>query len=115
MIKFKRNVVIVLIVSVVALIALGVVAWIAVPRVFARPLGHLSVTSTPSDANVKVDGVPKGRTPITIDLPEGKYLVSVSAPSYAESLQTVEIKTNETVEVKFFLSAETEGCGCGRP
>jgi eukaryotic-like serine/threonine-protein kinase len=53
----------------------------------------LMVTSSPSEAQVYLDDSFKGKTPITLELPFGKYEVRVNLPDYYEWEAQVQINT----------------------
>ncbi|MGD2029580.1 MAG: serine/threonine-protein kinase [Desulfobacterales bacterium] len=53
----------------------------------------LMVTSSPSDAQVFLDGVFQGKTPINLELPFGKYEVRVNLPDYHEWEAQLQIST----------------------
>jgi serine/threonine protein kinase len=56
------------------------------------PLSALSVSSNPSSAQVFIDGLFKGSTPLKLDLPAGKYEVRVSLTDYYEYEAQVQLK-----------------------
>jgi len=53
----------------------------------------LMVTSSPSQAQVYLDDSFKGKTPITLELPFGKYEVRVNLPDYYEWEAQLQINT----------------------
>jgi hypothetical protein len=60
-------------------------------------MGYLSVTSTPTGANVSVDGTPIGTTPIThYELPVGTPVVSLTKSGYTPVSQPTTITAGET-------------------
>lgn len=59
--------------------------------------GYLSVTSTPTGANVSVDGTPIGTTPISLyELPIGSPTVSLTKSGYTPVSQPTTITAGET-------------------
>lgn len=48
---------------------------------------NVSISSTPSEANVYIDEVFEGKTPIMVDLPEGKYNLKMNITGY-KSIKT---------------------------
>lgn len=56
--------------------------------------GVLTLVTTPTGANVSVDGEPRGRSPIAgLDLSAGEHIVEVSAPGHQPVTQVVTIET----------------------
>ena len=57
--------------------------------------GSLDVTSTPHDAEVKIDGISYGKTPLTVEqLLEGEHKVGVSLEGYADYLSAISVEEN---------------------
>jgi archaellum component FlaF (FlaF/FlaG flagellin family) len=82
-------------IAVAVLMAAGVLAlrevrgrWLAPP-----PSGRLTVTSLPPRADVSVDGVWRGVTPLTIELPTGGHKVSLRAAGVTRDL-SIDAKPN---------------------
>jgi hypothetical protein len=68
--------------------------------------GSLDVSSTPSGANIYIDGEYKGVTPMVISgLPEGEYLVTVTKDGYFEDFRYVVISPGGTSSVSPTLSS----------
>lgn len=51
----------------------------------------VSISSIPSDANVYINNIPKGKTPITISLPEGKYDLKMNITGYKSIITGLDI------------------------
>jgi hypothetical protein len=76
--------------------------WVRLERSTEHPLdvvlrpvevaASLSVTSTPSGAEIIVNGASKGRTPTHLDLPLGKYSVRLALPGYRDWVDTVRLE-----------------------
>ena len=60
--------------------ALGVIHYKS--EIFPQPSVTVKINSRPSDAQVFIDGILKGHTPMDIDLAEGTYEVRVSKPNF---------------------------------
>jgi hypothetical protein len=65
----------------------------------ARP-GVLKVDSVPAGAQVFLDGSFQGKTPLTLELPFGKYEVRLSLPDYYEG--EAQLQLNEEGEPPLF-------------
>lgn len=64
-------------------------------------LGKLKIISNPFDAIIKLNGKEYGKTPLTInDLLIGSYTLELSKIGFTTYSKTIEIKENETGEVK---------------
>jgi hypothetical protein len=72
------------------------VSAIDIPIDPSRLLGTLSVTSTPSGANVWIDDVNRGQTPYTTALSVGYHLVTVRMAGYQDYGFEVEIASQAT-------------------
>jgi hypothetical protein len=60
--------------------------------------GTLSVTSSPAGADVYLDGVQKGTTPVTITgVPTGLHLIRVTLPGYEDYSSRVITPNDKTV------------------
>ena len=65
-------------------------------------VNSLRVLSQPPGVSVKVNGVAKGRTPLTLgQLPNGHYDVTAQLEGYPEQTIGVELKDGELQEVRF--------------
>lgn len=62
------------------------------PRTPSPRLGSFEVTSWPQGADVFVDGQHAGRTPLRLDVPEGRYDIRVQAPGYRPWSRTSTIR-----------------------
>jgi serine/threonine protein kinase/outer membrane protein assembly factor BamB len=65
--------------------------------------GTLSVTSTPSDALVYVNGEYKGRTPLSLELPPGSYTIKLTKQNYLDYETTLTIQAGETKSISASL------------
>ncbi|GAB5603698.1 PEGA domain-containing protein [Thermus sp. FJN-A] len=72
-----------------------------VPEV--RP-GTLSIASTPSGAEVHVNGALRGRTPLALSLPEGRYQVELRLSGYETYRAQVEVRRGETTRLDVRLT-----------
>lgn len=66
-------------------------------------LGELRVSSTPEGATIWIDGVNKGKTNKTIDLPNGDHELRLTLDRYQDWEDVVNIKTNERTTVNVTL------------
>lgn len=70
------------------------------PVLIVPPTGSLIVRSIPSGAEVWVDGVLQGTTPVVLTgVPEGVHQVGVQLPGYAPFFHTVTVTAEEAAEV----------------
>lgn len=70
-------------------------------EVSARPTGSVSVETDPKVAEVYVNGVLKGVTPIVVSgLPEGKYSVAIKTNKYNPVTRLVDVKADSTATIK---------------
>ena len=59
--------------------------------------GAIRANSSPSGAKVRIDGLYKGTTPISIsDVPAGPHTVRFSLDGYVEREQSVEVRAGQT-------------------
>lgn len=58
----------------------------------------LMLRSTPTHADVKIDGKPVGKTPILLVLPPGQYDVAMNGPRMDHAEQEIDLLPNETRE-----------------
>ncbi len=69
--------------------------------------GKMNVITThagePYWAQVSIDGVPRGRTPLLLDLPVGRYLVRVERPGFRPQQREVKVAPGKPVVVKVEL------------
>jgi len=69
-----------------------------------KKAGALTVQSKPQGAFVYVDGILKGKTPLTLDeVTPGKLEVQVELPGYATEKKQIEIKPGEKQVASFYL------------
>lgn len=67
----------------------------------------LTISSTPRGARVRVDGVPKGVTPVTIkELHAGTHTIRISHPGYRSVTRTVALGAGRVLTVGVSLPAE---------
>ena len=69
--------------------------------------GSLEITSTPSSADVYIDGNHMGQTPLFVNgnIIIGKHEISISKQNYKTITETVEVKENKTETVSARLSS----------
>ncbi len=74
-----------------------------------RPGGILDVSTTPSGAEIFVDGEPGGHTPKTIkELSTGGHHVRLTLVNYLDWMKTVNIEEDKTVKLDVKLKTRTE-------
>ncbi|HIQ39140.1 MAG TPA: PEGA domain-containing protein [Methanothermococcus okinawensis] len=76
----------------------GELIWIYPPK------GFLSIESTPSDADVYINGTYEGTTPLTIDLTPGTYNITIKKDGYKEYSTTTSISPGESKTINANLS-----------
>jgi hypothetical protein len=59
------------------------------------PIGQLTVYATTGAAEVWVDGVPRGSSPLTVDVPAGRHLIRVYREGYRAWGGAVEVKKSQ--------------------
>lgn len=59
------------------------------------PMGQLTVYSTSGAAEVWIDGVPRGASPLTVDVPAGRHLVRVAREGFRTWGGAVEVKKGQ--------------------
>jgi serine/threonine-protein kinase len=78
-----------------------------VPTPAGKKKGKMNVISThdgePYWAQVSIDGVPKGRTPLLLDLPVGRYKVRVERAGFRPQLRDVRVASGKAIVVKVEL------------
>ncbi len=79
----------------------------AVPGTAARKhLGRLSIVSTPPQADVNVDSIPKGASPVVVDsLLPGTHVIIVKAKGYFGKKVIVDVPADTTVDLAVTLVA----------
>ena len=69
--------------------------------------GRVNVITThagePYWAQVSIDGVPRGRTPLLLDLPVGKYQVLIERPGFRSLSREIRVAGGRAVVVKLEL------------
>ncbi len=68
-----------------------------------RPLAILKVESIPGGAQVSINGSVKGKTPITLNLPVGKYEARLSLKNYYEHESTISLNQSGETPVTIRL------------
>lgn len=72
--------------------------------------GTLAVASEPAAADVLINGIPSGTTPLTgLSLPVGTYHIAVVAHRYAPVVRTVQIAPNATEQIRAKLAWKKSG------
>tara|TARA_B100000965_G_scaffold406712_1_gene447470 strand:+ start:1318 stop:3465 length:2148 start_codon:yes stop_codon:yes gene_type:complete len=75
-----------------------------VDEMFSKKMGDLYISSNPSGANIFLDGVNKGTTPLSLKYLEiGDYLLEVKYDNYEEYLETVAVEYNYDKKIKVDL------------
>jgi len=78
------------------------------PGPVADTTGQITVVSSPPGANLYLDNVFKGITPLTIsDIPQGSHVVMAQMGGYAEATQTVTVTGGQTTPVALGLIEAT--------
>lgn len=76
-------------------------------RPLAKKKGRVNVITThagePYWAQVSIDGVPRGRTPLLLDLPVGKYQVLIERPGFRSQSREIRVASGRPVVVKLEL------------
>ena len=76
------------------------------PIVLGQPDAHLSVSTSPSGAEVAVAGTFRGHTPLTLDLPAGtQYDIVASLPGYDSWTRTVAAEPGKAIAFSVHLAA----------
>ncbi|MCE5224209.1 PEGA domain-containing protein [bacterium] len=68
------------------------------------PVGKLSVTSNPAQANVKINNQHYGLTPVDIPLVPGKYKLEITKEGYQTYSAEVEVKQDQTTAIQATLT-----------
>jgi len=77
-------------------------------EVTSDEVGAIEVSSSPSDATVYLEGVSKGKTPITLsDLDVGTYKLMVKKDGYADWMRSVKITSGKTESFSANLEVKT--------
>lgn len=79
----------------------------ATRRVGLKKKGRVNVITThagePYWAQVSIDGVPRGRTPLLLDLPAGRYQVLIERPGFRSQSREIRVGSGRAVVVKLEL------------
>jgi len=67
--------------------------------------GVISVLSSPSGANVYLNGVYKGITPIILNIPVGTYSVRLTKSGYEDETKSVYVSAGETKQISLVLKS----------
>ncbi len=70
------------------------------------PVGVLSITSKPKDADVSVDGVSKGKTPVYVTVSPGYHEVVVFKEGFLEQKERVLVRDGATEALEFTLEVD---------
>jgi hypothetical protein len=81
----------------------------ALQQLGMRGRGQLSVSSTPRDALLTLDGRILGRTPLTLEAFVGSHQLALSLPGHAEHRSEVVIEPGQTTSLEPRLSRPTAG------
>ncbi len=66
--------------------------------------GSVTITSTPTDATITVNGVSKGTTPATLEeLPPGQYVIEVQKEGYDTAYKTVALLDKQKLNIELDL------------
>jgi tetratricopeptide (TPR) repeat protein len=78
-------------------------------RLAATGVQALLVSSEPPGAEVRIDGRPRGRTPLAIALPPGAYAVTFEQPGFAVATRQVDLtlEAHAVVQVALAPGADT--------
>jgi hypothetical protein len=76
-----------------------------------KPVGRLRVLSTPPNANVIVNGIPAGKTPLDTEVETGETVVRIEAAGFQPFEQTLQIEGGKTLTLSRELPQQgmTEG------
>ncbi|MCI0602299.1 PEGA domain-containing protein [bacterium] len=75
-----------------------------VEEIKSENLGQLSISSTPPEATIEIDGVPVGKTDLaTLYSLKGTHEIEVIRPGYFSQIQTVEVVPGKTQKISFKL------------
>jgi len=66
-------------------------------------LSHININSAPVPAQIYIDGLFKGNSPLGIDLPVGKHEIRITAPSYHDWEAQVTLKEGKEVPLNIRL------------
>jgi len=69
-----------------------------------RGVQELSVVSSPTGANISVDGKLRATTPITMELPYGAHTLELTHEGYDSAVRTVDLTPQSTVKLDITLA-----------
>lgn len=71
--------------------------------------GSVTISSTPSDAEILLNGTAQGKTPMTLeDLPHGQYVIELRKDGYDAAYRSIPLLEGQELEVELDLS-QTKG------
>ena len=73
---------------------------------FEALLGVLSISSNPIGADVYIDGVPKGVTPLEIEVEPGRHILRLELEGYKPIEKEISISAGDSLELSFGLERE---------
>ena len=68
--------------------------------------GRVTILTDPSEADLIIDGVNRGTSPLKLDLFQGEHTLIARYPDYAESERTLKVVEGESQRVRVELSAD---------
>ena len=95
--------------SVVAAFVGAALLLLCTPPAFAQELIPLRVNSVPAGAEVFVDGVSRGETPVSLQLPSGAHELFIYKKGYVPQRKTVTWSTGERPSIKETLRPQQGG------
>ena len=75
---------------------------------YTSPEGTLKISSTPTSADVYINGTYKGKTPLQLELPPGTYEIKLTKDGYEEYTTRVTLEAGETSELNVKLEPNLE-------
>jgi len=89
---------------------------LSLEKIGQKNVSSLAVVSTPDQAVVKIDGTPKGFTPVLVEeLPPGDYQVVISSPGYRERTVSAHTVAGYKLTINVKLAQEIEGIQAEEP
>lgn len=73
----------------------------------AADVGQVTLSSTPTGAQVVIDGKSVGVTPLTTTLPAGAHAITISLPQHDHAARNITVARGETSEVTVALEPTT--------
>ncbi|TAJ96314.1 MAG: PEGA domain-containing protein [Candidatus Manganitrophaceae bacterium] len=70
------------------------------------PMGKVDLTSTPTGAEISINGEPKGPTPLRLDLPAGSHELVAKMKGHHPLEATISVASGETVPLNLKLTEE---------